>query len=193
MTSNPTAGKTAPAKSLIDEKELVHQAKAGDAEAFARLYDAYVSRVYRYIYYRVSDDLTAEDLTSQVFLRSWEHLARYRQDGSFLAWLYTIARNAVIDHYRTRKEVVSLDDELPIASDGPTMDEHVELQFETHSMRRAMQQLTVDQQQVITLKFIAGYSTEEIAHRMGKRTGAVRALQMRALQALAKEIKIEAE
>ncbi len=192
MTSGRSDGKPS-SKALSEEKELVHKAKAGDQDAFTRLYDAYVSQVYRYIYYRVTDEQTAEDLTSQVFLRSWEHLARYRLDGSFLAWLYTIARNAVIDRYRTRKEVVSLDDGLPLASEGPTLDEQIETQFENRKLRNAMQELTVDQQEVVTLKFIAGYSTDEIARKMGKRAGAVRALQMRALQALARELKIEAE
>lgn len=192
MTSGRSDGKPS-SKALSEEKELVHKAKAGDQDAFTRLYDAYVSQVYRYIYYRVTDEQTAEDLTSQVFLRSWEHLARYRLDGSFLAWLYTIARNAVIDRYRTRKEVVSLDDGLPLASEGPTLDEQIETQFENRKLRNALQELTVDQQEVVTLKFIAGYSTDEIARKMGKRAGAVRALQMRALQALARELKIEAE
>src|SRR3990172_3766788 len=105
MTPVNSDGRAARVRPLADEKHFVHQAKSGDADAFARLYDAYVERVYRYIFFRVADDQTAEDLTSLVFLRVWEHLSRYRLDGSFLAWLYTIARNAVIDHYRTRKEV----------------------------------------------------------------------------------------
>jgi len=179
------------AKPLEDESRLVHEAQAGDAESFARLYDAYMERVYRFIYFRVSDDQTAEDITSQVFLRAWEHLSRYRLDGSFLAWLYTIARNAVIDHYRTRKPVVSIEEAIPLATDGPTLDDQAELHFEAETVRFAMQVLTEEQQQVISLKFIAGFSTEEIARKMGKRAGAIRALQMRALHALAKELETE--
>src|SRR4030042_209864 len=160
MDTVKKTGRISPQKKQVDEKDLVHRAKAGDAEAFTALYDSYMSRVYRYVFFRVADDQTAEDITSQVFMRAWEHLSRYRQDGSFLAWLYTIARNAVIDHYRTRKEVVSLDDGLPLAMDGASLDEHTELQFELQTLRSALEKLTEEQQHVITLKFIAGHSTE---------------------------------
>ena len=185
------SARISPQKKPVNEKDLVHRAKAGDPEAFTALYDAYLSHVYRYVFFRVADDQTAEDITSQVFLRAWEHLKRYRQDGSFLAWLYTIARNAVIDHYRTRKEVVPLNDALPLPVEGPTLQERVELKVETEHVRRAMLRLTSDQKEVLSLKFMAGFSTEEIARHLGKREGAVRALQLRALRALAKELKLE--
>lgn len=108
MSDHPTASSQAPQP---DEFRLVHQAKSGDSEAFARLYDSCVDRVHRYIYFRVSDDETAEDLTSRVFLKAWENLNRYRSGSSpFIAWLYTIAKNLVIDHYRTQKESVALED-----------------------------------------------------------------------------------
>lgn len=175
---------------LPDERDLVRQAKAGDTEAFAQMYDAYVERLYRYIYFRVADDQTAEDLTSQVFLKAWENLECYQPGGSpFLAWLYTIARNAVIDHYRRHRQTVSLEEAVPLILDGDALDERIELRLETQSLRRAMHRLTEDQQQVLILKFIVGLSTAEIAHQMGKRRGAVRALQMRALRTLAKQME----
>jgi len=172
---------------LPDETVLVHQAKSGNAEAFGELYDAYVERVYRYIYFRVTDDQTTEDLTSQVFLKAWEHLDRYKPGGSpFIAWLYTIARNAVIDFYRTRKQTVPLEEVGALALEEEALDDRMDRQFDVLALRTGMQQLTEEQQQVLTLKFIAKLSTQEVAHMMGKREGAVRALQMRALQTLAK-------
>ena len=168
-------------------RELVLLAKDGNPEAFGLLYDNYLERIYRYIYFRVTDEQTAEDLASQVFCKAWENLDRYKPSGApFEAWLYTIARNAVIDHYRTRKETVSLDEITTLAGNGPAPDEQAELQFETESLRDALQVLTDEQQQVLTLKFISGMSTDEIANMLGKRPGAVRALQMRGLQALSK-------
>lgn len=134
---------------------------------------------------------TAEDLTSQVFLKAWENLKRYRPNGPFLAWLYTIARNTVIDNYRTRKQTVSLDEAAPIASHDEKLDDHIELQFEMQSLQAAMQYLTEDQQEVLTLKFIADFDTSQIARRMRKSEGAIRALQMRALQALARTLSKE--
>jgi RNA polymerase sigma-70 factor (ECF subfamily) len=172
---------------LPDETVLVRQAKSGNAEAFGQLYDAYVERVYRYIYFRVTDDQTTEDLTSQVFLKAWEHLDRYKPGGSpFIAWLYTIARNAVIDFYRTRKQTVPLEEVGALALDEEALDDRMDRQFDVLALRTGMQQLTEEQQQVLTLKFIAKLSTQEVARMMGKREGAVRALQMRALQTLAK-------
>jgi RNA polymerase sigma factor (sigma-70 family) len=96
---------------LPEERRLVQSAESGDSEAFARLlYDAYLERMYRCIYFRISDAV-AEDITSQVFLKAWENLERYEFINSpFVAWLYTIARNQVIDHCRTNKELVSMDE-----------------------------------------------------------------------------------
>ena len=173
---------------LEDEKRMVDLAKSGDGEAFARLYEAYFDRVYRFIFFRVTDAQIAEDLASQVFLKAWEHLQRYNPDGPFLAWLYAIARNAVIDNYRTRKKTVSLD-EAPIATRDDKLDDRMQSEFEKQSLQAAIQRLTPEQQEVITLSFIAQYDTAEIARHMGKSEGAIRALQMRALQALARVMR----
>lgn len=167
-----------------DETSLIRRAQSGDAGAFGRLYDAGVDRIYRYIFFRVTDLEIAEDLTSEVFLKAWENLHRYRPGGPFIAWLYTIARNTVIDHYRTRKQSVSLD-ETVIKLD-PHLEEKVDLQDEVETLKRAMQHLTDQQREVLTLRFLVELDTRQIAGRMRKSEGAVRALQMRALQALAK-------
>ena len=174
---------------LEDERQLVEQAKSGDGQAFSELYEACFERVYRFIFFRVTDVQAAEDLTSQVFLKAWENLGRYRPHGPFLAWLYAIARNTVIDNYRTRKQTVSLDEAMPIAAQDAKLDDHMQFQFEIQSLQTAMQLLTQEQQEVITLRFIADYDTPQIARHMGKSEGAVRALQMRALQALARVMR----
>ncbi len=174
---------------LEDERRLVDLAKAGDGDAFAQLYEAYFDRVYRFIFFRVTDEHVAEDLASQVFLKAWENLHRYKPHGPFLAWLYAIARNSVIDNYRTRKQTVSLDEAAPFATEDDKLDDQMQFQFELQSLQEAMQHLTQEQQEVITLKFIAEYETAEIARQMGKTEGAIRALQMRALQALGRVMK----
>lgn len=189
MKSNGSVTLPPPAP---DETVLVRKAKSGNAEAFGALYDAYVERVYRYIYFRVTDDQTTEDLTSQVFLKAWEHLDRYKPGGSpFIAWLYTIARNAVIDYYRTRKQTVPLEEVGALAVEEEALDDRMERQFDVYILRTGLQQLTEEQQQVLTLKFMAKLTTEEVARIMGKREGAIRALQMRALQTLAKYMEKE--
>ncbi len=172
------------------QMELVLLAKGGDADAFGQLYEAYLDKIYRYIYFRVTDEQIAEDLISQVFTKAWENLSRYQPSGRpFIAWLYTIAHNTVIDHYRTRKDTVPIENTLSLASDAPSPHEQVELHFETDNLRTALQTLTPEQQQVVVLKFISGMSTDEIAGQLRKSAGAIRALQMRALQALAKQMQ----
>ena len=180
----PTVFKDPP---LPEETALVRQAKAGDDEAFTRLYDGYVERVYRYIYFRISDDTATEDLVSQVFLKAWQNLDRYKiGTAPFIAWLYAIARNLVIDQYRSKRELVPLEEAMALPSDMQSPDEEVQLHFDLEAMRDALQVLSADQQQVLILKYIAGLPNENIAKIMNKREGTIRGLQMRGLQILAK-------
>jgi RNA polymerase sigma-70 factor, ECF subfamily len=169
-----------------DELRLVERARSGDASAFEKLYEACVDRVYRYIFFRVTDVNTAEDLTSEVFLKAWQNIHRYHPKGPFVAWLYAIARNTVIDHYRTRKPTVSLDEVVSAARHDAKLDEKVDLDYDVKELQAALQHLTEEQREVLTLKFIGDLETAEIARRMRKSEGAIRALQMRALQALAR-------
>ncbi|MHB8777891.1 MAG: sigma-70 family RNA polymerase sigma factor [Anaerolineales bacterium] len=179
-----------PDPPIPEESRLVRQAISGDSEAFAQLYDAYVDRVHRYIYFRVSDEATTDDLTSQVFLKAWENLDRYKTGSSpFIAWLYTIARNLVIDYYRTQKETVPLEDVVVHAPEDQLPDRQAELRFELQALRDGLRSLTEDQQQILILKFIDGLPNENIAKMMNKREGAIRALQMRALQSLARHME----
>lgn len=169
------------------EQALVRRAVDGDERAFAALYDHYLDKIYRFMAYRVADDATAEDLTSEVFLRAWDNLDGYKPGGPpFGAWLFRIARNLAIDHARTRKDATPLEavaDMLPDADPGPA--EQAACQLEAQRLRRALNQLTDLQRDVLSLKFIQGMETREVARVLGKRPGAVRALQMRGLQALA--------
>ena len=175
---------------LLEEARLVNEAKAGNPEAFARLYDAYVERVTRYVYFRVSEAIDTEDLVAQVFLKAWENLDRYKMGTSpFIAWLYTIARNLVIDHYRTKKNILPLEEAIALPSDMEMPDEEAQTRFDLQAMRDALQFLTSDQQQALILKYIAGLPNDSIAKIMKKQEGTVRGLQMRALQTLAKYMK----
>ena len=175
---------------LADERQLVLQAQDGDAEAFGRIYDGYVERIYRFVFFRVDDQQTAEDITSQVFLKAWSNLDRFEFTRTpYIAWLYTIAHNTVIDHYRTRKITTALEDvQLSQPDDAEAVENQIDLTVEMKTIKVAMQNLTDDQQQVLHLRFIEGMSNTEIAQQLGKREGAIRALQMRGLQALAKQM-----
>lgn len=188
-------GHKAAQGTVAGEEKLVRRAQAGDANAFAVIYDAYLERIHRYVSFRVADEDTAQDITSQTFLKAWDRIETF-QPGRlpFLGWLYRIAHNAVVDHYRAARPQVSLDQAQPSqAGQTRDVDDQVELHLETLRLRSAMEKLTEDQQRVITLRFIVGLSTAETALELGKEPGAVRALQMRAVQSLARGLRFETE
>jgi len=171
-----------------DELKLISLSQQGDAEAFARLYACYVGRITRYVYFRVTDHQLAEDITSRIFLKMLEKLDTYQVGQSpIIAWLYRMAHNAVIDHYRMKRTFISLEDlhQAEVRQEDG-IEEKLDLQIKSQQLRAALQLLTEEQQRVLILKFIDGLSTREIAWRLGKRQGAVRGLQMRALQKLAR-------
>jgi RNA polymerase sigma-70 factor (ECF subfamily) len=178
-----------PIVRIQDEGLLIQRAQQGDLAAVSELYNLHVERIYRYIRYRTGDDLTAEDLTAEVFLRAIESLGSYREHGApFIAWLYRIAHARVIDYWRSskRRQTAPLDD--PLLQDGlVAADDAIETDFLQHrSLWVALRQLTEDQQQVIVLKFVQGLSNAEIAQLLGKTEGAIKALQRRALESLAR-------
>lgn len=154
------------------------------------LYDRYLDKVYQYIYYRVGDVPLTEDLTSQVFMRAWEAIGQFRWQGfPFSAWLYRIARNLVVDYHRAHKPTLDLEDpelrsQLTAVDPASSPERSANWRFMVDHLRGAISHLTEEQQQVIILKFLQGFSTEEVAQRLGKTSGAVRALQFRALSAL---------
>jgi RNA polymerase sigma-70 factor (ECF subfamily) len=195
MVALKNAGATAASDRLSSELELTQRAVSGDSNAFAALYDFYVEQIYRFILFRVGNEQTAEDLTSQVFLKAWDNLGSYQIRGlPFKAWLFRIARNSVIDYYRTYKETTPLEPSaLTMPDPAAEVSDQVEQQLQAEELRLALQQLTEDQRQVLTLRFIEGLSTAEVANVMGKRQGAIRALQMRGLQALAEIIETSDE
>jgi len=174
-------------KALSDIDLLVERAIDGDADAFGRLYDMHVDRVYRHVYYRVGNVADAEDLTQQVFLRAWQAVHRYKKSASpFLAWLIKISHNLVVDFYRSNKAVTYLDLDFH-ASEPSSNPEHLaEVRFEQQQMRQAILELSGDQQQVVLMRFIEGFSYSEIAASISKSEGAVRVILHRALVRLRK-------
>lgn len=169
-----------------DETEigrLVERAAGGDFEAFGEIYGIYLDRIYRYILYQVKDKMTAEDLTEEVFLKAWKGLKSYRGKGkAFSSWLYRIAHNHVVDHFRSKERDSSLDTEMIAALDGP--EQEVEEGIMQQELLEALSHLTPQRRRVIILKFIEGLDTSEIAQIMRKSQGAIRVMQMRALAAL---------
>ena len=132
----------------------------------------------------------AEDLTSEVFTRAFANIHRYKWQGkSFLAWLYTIARNAVADRRRRDRPTVELDNAYGLAADGPTAHDQAVLGEQVDALRGAVKHLTGEQQEVLVLRFVENLSSREVASKLGKNEGAIRALQFRALGRLRKILR----
>lgn len=168
------------------ETSLVERAVQRDSAAFTALYELHIDRVLRHVWYQVPDRTDAEDITQDVFVKAWKSIHRYRWTGApFAAWLFTIARNAVNDYYRSKKNTRSLDDiEEPRSDDSPAA--KAESVFAGEEVRRAVTRLKGDQQAVIIMRFVDGLSYEEISRATGKAEGAVRVIQHRALKELKK-------
>jgi RNA polymerase sigma-70 factor (ECF subfamily) len=183
------------ASSEADEAEatrliaLVELARQGDSEAFGLLYDHYHPQVYRFLYYRVGSQALAEDLTSDTFFRALRAMSSFRWQGKdFGAWLMTIARNLTTDHYKSGKNrlEVTTEDMTPhdSATEGP--EAAVLASLTNEALMTALQQLPVEQQECLVMRFLQGLSIAETAQTMGRSDGAIKQLQLRAVRNLAK-------
>lgn len=178
----------------VDDAELIARAKQGDAHAYGLLYRRYAEPIYKYIRLRVGDDHTAQDLTEVVFLRSYESLKRYRERGlRFSAYLYQVARNLLVDHYRQASDTVSIDEVEPAFGDRLTMDERFIQHEQVELIKQALRRLPEEYQEIIRLRVILDMSTQEAAQWMKKSDGAVRVLLHRALKALRRELGMNHE
>lgn len=178
---------------MADSKKiqnLVKQAKAGKGEAFGKVYDLLVSRVFRFALWRVGNRQDAEDITEEVFLKAWQALGSYEEKGPpFEAWLFKICRNKVIDHYRTKKQLVSIDSLASLADSRKSPEEIAQVNLEMSKVFRNLVKIKNSYQEIIILKFIEEKENEEISTILGKPKDHVRVLQSRALRALKKAIK----
>ncbi len=169
---------------------LVRKACQGDGEAFGKLYDIHLDTVYRYVFYKVSEAAEAEDLTAQIFLKAWEAMPRYQwREIPFSHWLMRLARNAVIDHYRTAKPRGELDEGL-ISGEPDPQGEYLRGE-RANGLEAAVRRLPEDQRMVIVLRFIEELDYAEVAEIMGKSQGALRVIQHRALAALRRILEQE--
>jgi RNA polymerase sigma-70 factor, ECF subfamily len=164
---------------------LVARACQGDTAAFGDLYERLLDDIYRYVYYRVSNQQDAEDLAETVFLKAWQGLSNYKPEGApFMAWLYRIAHNTVVDHYRTNKTPEPLADHPYLPDERESVEAQVLSRTEIEQLTTKLQEMTPIHQEVLILRFINGLSPAETAAALDKSNGAVRVLQHRALKEL---------
>lgn len=163
--------------------DLVNLARNGDKSAYGCLYERYIDQIYRYIYYRVSNQKDAEDLTEMVFLKTFEKIQNKSSlIENFQAWIYRSAQNLVIDHYRTSKNTTSLDEIVSIEDGGPPPETAVSKKENQNKLRQIINKLNKLHQQVIICRFINELSYEDTAKTLGLKPGNVRVIQLRALR-----------
>jgi RNA polymerase sigma-70 factor (ECF subfamily) len=168
-----------------NEARLIALAQSGDREAFSQLYERHVQAIYRYVRLKVNDDHTAEDVTADVFVRALEGIAKFDYRGIPLsAWLYRIARDRVVDHYRaqSRHQSSELTESLACPEQGPH--DTVVGDMDRERLSACLDRLSEEQRQVVILRFLEHKRAEDIARMLGKTAVAIRSLQHRALASL---------
>ena len=174
-------------------RALVARAQDGDREALEELYLLHFDRIYSYLHMSVGNRHDAEDLTTQTFLKMLESIKRFRwQSAPFSAWLFRIAHNLAMDHFRaSRRWQPEEDVPEPPGEEEPSAEAQALQSIGRQSMLELIENLSQEQQQVLTLKFVFNFPNAEVATILGKTEGAVKSLQHRALVSLQKHITRE--
>src|SRR5437868_3064768 len=171
-------------------RALVERAQKGDRAALEELYLIHFDRIHSYLHVSVGNKHDAEDLTTQTFLKMLESINRFRwQSAPFSAWLFRIAHNLAMDHFRARRRWQP-EEEVPEApgSEEPSAELEAMQSIGRQSMLELIEKLSPEQQQVLTLKFVFNFPNADVATILDKTEGAIKSLQHRALASLQKQI-----
>jgi RNA polymerase sigma-70 factor (ECF subfamily) len=183
------------ADSAAHVRLLVERAQQGDRQALEELYLIHFDRIYGYLHVSVGNRHDAEDLTTQTFLKMLESIGRFRwQSAPFSAWLFRIAHNLAMDHFRARRRWQPEEDvPEPPGSEEPSAEVQAMQSIGQQSMLELIEKLSPEQQQVLTLKFVFNFPNADVATILGKTEGAVKSLQHRALVSLQKQLNRESD
>ncbi len=176
----------------MEENKLLKRAKKGESSAFGSIYDEYAPKIYRFIFLKLGGNKgDAEDLTHEVFLSAWKSMESFDIRGvPFGSYLYKVARNAVIDYWRTKKRSLDIDS-VPdeIFSNDPEVAEEMDFKADIEAVKRCIGYLEPTYQDVLIMKFVEDMPNKEIAKSLEKTEGAIRVIQHRALKQLKKELE----
>ncbi len=174
-------------REFTEEETLINQART-DPEAFGRLYERYVDKIYNYVYFRVGSTDDAEDLTARVFFKALKSISGYRHMGlPFSAWLYRIAHNLVANYHRDRSKVTEISIEnltITDTSQSSAPESQISKQEENAYLLKLINDLSPQKKELIILKFVQKLSNEEIGLVFGKTEGAIKSLYHRTLMEL---------
>jgi RNA polymerase sigma-70 factor, ECF subfamily len=187
-----TARPSAPSEEV---RRLVARAQEGDRDALEELYLLHFDRIYSYLHMSVGNRHDAEDLTTQTFVKMLESIGRFRwRSAPFSAWLFRIAHNLAMDHFRAHRRWQPEEDvPEPVGSAEPSAEHEAMHSIGRQSMLKLIENLSSEQQQVLTLKFVFNFSNGEVATILGKTEGAIKSLQHRALVSLQKHVGNDAD
>jgi len=179
------------ATTAADVRRLVERAQQGDRQALEELYLMHFDRIYSYLQMSVGNRHDAEDLTNQTFVKMLESIERFEwRKVPVSAWLFRIAHNLAMDHFRSRRRWQPEEDPPePLGAEERSAEEEALHSIGRQSMLEMIEDLSQDQQQVLTLKFVFNFSNGEVATILGKSEGAIKSLQHRALGSLQRQLK----
>ena len=179
---------------FLNEQIILYKIRKGDAEAFGSVYDFYHEKIYRFVYLKVPTRQDAEDITAEAFLKAWQYMQEKKAIHTLQAFLYQIARNLVVDFYRSRgAPVESLDEQEIVIADRTdlSLEEKMALKSDMQTVEAGLRQLKDAYREVIILHFLNELSLKEVARIVGKSPGATRVLLHRGVKAI-KEVLGEA-
>ena len=189
--SSEAPERRSPRESTANVRRLVERAQEGEREALEELYLIHFDRIYSYLHMSVGNRHDAEDLTTQTFLKMLESIGKFRfRAAPFSAWLFRIAHNLAMDHFRAARRWQPEEDvPEPHGSEELSAEDEAMHSIGRASMLELIDELSPEQRQVLTLKFVFNFGNSEVATILGKTEGAVKSLQHRALVSLQKQIE----
>ena len=174
----------------VNEQKAIQECHKGHFESFAVVYDLYVKKIYNFVYFRTHHKETAEDVTSQIFIKALKNVQSYSEaQGSFSSWLYAIARNTLIDHYRTQRNSVDVDDIWDL-KDSTNIEKDTDTKFALEKIQKYLLLLPHSQREIIIMRLWDQLSYKEIADITKKSEASLKMNFSRSVAKLRDEIKI---
>lgn len=174
----------------INDQNIIEKCQKGDWEQFGVLYEKYFQKIYSFVYFKVQHKESAEDLTAKVFIKALDKIGGFKQsEGTFQAWIYRIARNTVIDHYRTSKTELNIEDawDLP---DDKDVERDFDLKARLETVEKYLKKLSLEQRELIIMRVWQELSYKEIAEILGKSESACKVAYSRAINQLRKDMPL---